>query len=96
MDAPDEDSLRSVVLDNLDAVADTGFSKPISAIKMEDADVIFHCIALHHTILKSKAELDDLCSGLDVLGVRDMIKNHPDLLRPFFTDTREDILTAGI
>ena len=73
-----------------------GLVSPFLRSKMEDADVIFHCIALHHTILKSKAELDDLCSGLDVLGVRDMIKNHPDLLRPFFTDTREDILTAGI
>ena len=38
-------------------------------------------VALHHVILKCKAELDDLKIKLDVLGMRKMIEQFPHILK---------------
>ncbi len=41
-------------------------------------------VALHHVILRSKAELDQFCEGLDLSGVLNAVKCHPSLTRNFF------------
>ena len=79
-----------------DTVIDAGFSKPITNLTLADRDEVIHIIALHHTILKCKAELDDLKNGLGALGVGDMLKYHPDILQSFLTTGSVKPITAGM
>ena len=94
-DAPDEAALRSTVMSATDLVLEAGFSKPIQRLSLVDRDEIINLVSLHHCILKSKAELDDLKNGLGALGVSDIIASYPDLLRPFFTSSGILPITAG-
>ena len=73
-----------------------GFSKPVSLIKMDDREELLHIIALHYTLLRSKAELDPLKMGLEALGVKDAMTAYPDLFENFFTEAGIKPLTAGV
>ena len=52
-------------------------------------------IFLHYTIFRSKAELDQLKAGLNVLGVCDEMKNNPGIFKDYFT-VRVEKLSAGL
>ena len=52
-------------------------------------------LCLHHIILKSKAEMDQLREGLATLGVADIMKKNPKCLESFFVYTQSKTLTAG-
>ena len=79
-------------MDNYNIAADAGFSKPYTTLSMKDREEI----GLHHSILKCKAELDDMRRGLDVLGVGEMMEKYPEILTPFFTAAGVQHITAGI
>lgn len=94
-DAPDESTLRAVASSRVDIVVDAGFTKPTPLLTFTDKQQLIQVIALHHTILKCKAELDDLKGGLAALGVSAMIEKYPDILRPFFTSQGRKSISAG-
>ena len=48
-------------------------------------------VALHQVILKCKAELDDLKTGLDVLGIRKMMEQFLHILKSFFYSVGDEI-----
>lgn len=73
-----------------------GFNKSISTIKLTDKDCIVNIISLHHLILKVKAELDQLKSGLEILGVAAAMKAHSELFQPLFTNMGRAKLTPGM
>lgn len=75
---------------------DCGYSKPIPMITLMDKDSIVNTISLHHLILKVKAELDQLRSGLETLGVAAAMKLNPKLFQPLFTRNGQIELTPGI
>ena len=50
-------------------------------ISLAEKQKVMEIVALHHVILKCKAELDDLEIGLDVLGMRKMIEQFPHILK---------------
>lgn len=50
-----------------------------------DVPTIVQTVTLQHVILDSKAELDQLSEDLSALGVLDVIKTSPNLLRPLLT-----------
>lgn len=50
---------------------------------------------LHHCLLRSKAGLDQLRSGLSTLGVLDVMCKHPTALEPYFVAGKQPPLTAG-
>ena len=64
-------------------------------MEMADKQELIHIITLHHTLLKCKAELDQLKGGLQALGVGDAMKAHPDLFEKFFTEAGLTTMTAG-
>ncbi len=64
-------------------------------MSMADKQELIHTVALHHMVLKCKAELDQLKSGLQVLSVGDAIKAHPGFFEVFFTEAGLTALTAG-
>ena len=51
-------------------------------------------IALHHTLLHCKAEADQFIEGFKVLGVLSAIREHCNLLMPFYTN-KTTKLTPG-
>ena len=82
-------------MEGVDILTEAGFSKPIIKLSLADKSELIQIVALHHTILKCKAELDDLLDGLRSLGIDEMLKTHPNLLQPYFTATGIQALTAG-
>lgn len=82
-------------MEGADLVIEAGFSKPITRLTFADKVELIHIIALHHTILKCKAEVDDLLNGLGALGVDEMLKLYSSLLEPYFTATGIQVLTSG-
>ena len=62
---------------------------------METKEELIKVICLHHILLKSKAELDQLKEGLECLGVLDIMARNSSVLSSFFTYSQQDALTAG-
>ena len=74
-----------------------GFVKPISGIRLYDKDSLVRTLCLHHMILKSKAELDQLKEGLGTLGVATAMESMPDVFIHLFTSNEDNSqLTPGI
>ena len=74
-----------------------GFVKPTSVIKLRDKGDLVRTLCLHHLILKSKAELDQLKEGLHNLRVAAAIESMPDTFWYLFTsNVEESQLTPGI
>ena len=64
-------------------------------VKEKDKVDIIQTMSLHHVILRSKAEIDQFCDGLQACGVLGAVRQHPDLGRPFFTIEGQGHLTTG-
>ncbi len=54
-----------------------------TALLAPDKSEIIQVVALHHVILRSKAELDQFSDGLALCGVLQAIKCHSSLTRSF-------------
>ena len=80
---------------NIDLLTSCGFKKPVTKCTRVDVPTIVQTVTLQHVILDSKAELDQLSEGLCALGVLDVIKTSPNLLRPLLTRSGAVKLTAG-
>lgn len=44
---------------------------PLALLTLHDRDIVVQTVALHHVLLKSKAEMDQFAQGLSSLGVLD-------------------------
>ena len=94
--AVDVDSIRGIAIDNSDLLIGSSVTKPLALINAVDKIDIVQAVSLHHVLLHSKAELDQLfCSGLEALGVLNAVKKHPQLFRCMFTSDGIQKLTAG-
>ena len=49
---------------------------------------------IHDVLLKRKEPLDQLCEGLKTLGILDLIRAHPDLMRSYFVHNDDTCLTS--
>ena len=88
--------LQVIMTSNFNLLLDCGFVKPTTLVKLEDKVEIIQAIALNYAILRSKAELDQFCEGLQSCGVLDAIRKYPQLTRDFFTINGRPQLTSGI
>ena len=75
---------------------ESGYSKPTALIKMPDRDGLVGVLTKNYTILRSKAEFDQLRTGLAVLGVGEALQKYPHLTEPLFVFSQTKPLTAGI
>ena len=53
-------------------------------------------VAAHEAFYIRKLSIDQFCKGLEVLGVLDLIRGHPDLMEPYFVHTAVCILTPAV
>ena len=76
-------------------LVDAGYTKPITHINDATKKEAVKTLALHHCILSVKTELDKLCEGMTVGGIRDCIQKHPQAFRKCFIAGELEPLTAG-
>ena len=87
--------MKKICLENLDCILDSGFIKPICSITLDDRENLIQCIKKHICIFKTKAELDQLKTGLKCLGVGEAMENYPKLMASMFLSEETQCLTAG-
>lgn len=75
---------------------DAGVSMPSNSVKIEDKEKITICIAKHFLIYVCKGELDQLKSGMQHLGVLDLMFRHSALLGPLLTVSGIPQLTSSV
>ena len=81
-------------MNNCDLLVDCGVTKPLAQLTRNDIPQLIKSAALHTTILKVKAELDQFSSGIDEAGALHAIKQYLELFRCMFVDQSE-VITAG-
>ncbi len=62
-DATTVDDVRKLAGEQFDLLSSCGFVKPTSSISLDDRAVIVKALFLHHTLLQSKAEIDQYNYG---------------------------------
>ena len=74
-------SRDNVVYKNLMQLLKHDNSKAISLITMDQKEeLMVKVMKMHFTFCRCKGELDQLCSGLDTMGVTDALEHHQDFL----------------
>ena len=91
----DRQSLREICFRAIDVTLDAGYSPPVTAIEMEGREELVRTLMLHHVLLRHKAVLDQLKSGLATLGILDAMQKHPEAFESYFRADKHQILTAG-
>ncbi len=75
-------------------ICDTGYRKPLVNVTVSDKGEVKQ-ILRDNTIIKTKAEIDQFCSGLQTLDVLDMVKKHPSLMSAYFIP-QPNVLNKGM
>ena len=70
-EAEDEKALRNVCLEGIDLTMEAGYTKPIASIAMSEREELKDVLMCHYTLYHNKAVMDQLKSGLCILGVGD-------------------------
>lgn len=68
---------------------------PLALVTLEDRNTIVKTVALHHVLLKCKAEMDQFAQGLCALGVLEAMKAHTSLFAEYFSADGLSSLVAG-
>ena len=86
--------LQSVCETYVDVIVDSGYTLPLREIRISSKHILIRTIILYATVLKNKAVLDQLKSGLSCLGVLGAITKNPKVFESFFVKGKTT-LTAG-
>ena len=86
--------MQELALKHADILEGSGFLKPFISLTLKDRVCMVQTIALQHTLLHCKAEADQFIEGFKVLGVLSAIREHCNLLMPFYTN-KTTKLTPG-
>ena len=71
-----------------------GVSQPVTSIKCSSREKIVSAIAMHYCVVRVKAELDQIVTGLDVLKIGDLVQANPQKMRELFVHFKPLPLTA--
>ena len=63
---------------------ETGYDKPLSQLQKDDVESLQAALTDYHCMIKVKAAMDQFLEGLQMGGVADYIKTHPQLLTHSF------------
>ena len=83
-------------MESCSEIIECGFTKPLPRLTTVDKIDLIQTVTLHYVLLRTKAEMDQFAEGLRALGVLDVIRKYPELLRLFFTNKGMQTLTAGL
>lgn len=88
-----DESVEDICTEHEDELRQVGCR--IGSLKWKNKESIMQSIKLHHVLLKSKAELDQLIDGLGALGVLKSIRENNSLFERLFVASHCDMLNAG-
>ncbi len=91
----DNSSLKAVVARNCCPLVEVGFVKAAHTVTLDDKPTMIRSLTTHH-ILRCKAELDQFREGLQALNVAEYMTNNIEMMRPLFTASQQESVTAGI
>ena len=80
----------------MEILLESGYSKPITTITVSSKQELISTLIFHYTLYRNKAVLDQMKSGLNVLGVAQAMSKYQDILQPFFVCGKQAPLTAGL
>ena len=80
-----DNDLLKAVQQSANLMYASGYGKPLSLVSMTDKDDIIHCLTLQCTVVKHKAELDQILEGFDVLRMMPLLRKHRSLLQVLMT-----------
>lgn len=86
-------SLRDVVTQYFDILVYCGMVKPSTSLSLADRPDIVQAVALHHVLLRPKAELDH---GLRACRILVYIRANSALVKNYFTIAGHPKLTSGM
>ena len=92
--AEDAQALQQVCLQAVDTTIGAGYTLPVTSVQLGDRDHLIQTLRLHYVLLRSKAVLDQLITGLSCLGVLDSIRENPGLFEPYFIADEQAKLTS--
>ena len=92
--AEDAQALRQVCLQAVDTTIGAGYTLPGTSLQLGDRGHLIQTLRLHYVLLRSKAVLDQLITGLSSLGVLDSIRENPGMFEPYFIADEQAKLTS--
>ena len=94
--ASDQRNLTEICVRETDTIIESGYTLPMTSVTMTGKEELVNTLMLHHTLLRNKAELDQLKSGLSCLGVLNAMCQNPAVMEPFFVAGKRQKLNAGM
>ena len=82
-------------MDACDVLVDCGFTKPIAQLTVQVIPQLVKSTALHMTILRVKAEIDQFMDRINDAGTLHAIQKYPDFVCPMFVASQANNVTAG-
>ena len=74
---------------------DTGYRKALCLLTVCDKEELTKTLRDYHTLIKTKAEMDQLCEGLESLNVLENIRKYSSLMKPLFV-AQPTVLDKGM
>ena len=96
LDSKSVEDLHSLLnSDEYDFRYDLGVATNVQSVQLGDKENIVMQLANHFTIFQCKAELDQILCGLsETLGLLDLVRGNPIIMRPLFVKATKPPLTA--
>ena len=94
--ATNNQNLREIAVNNGDVLIKSSLTMPLAFVSLHDRDTIIQTVALHHVLLKSKAEMDQFLVGLAALVVLDAMRANSDLFKDYFIVDGRPSLGPGV
>lgn len=82
--------------DSFDFRFEVGVTDVASRLELHDRARIVQSLSTHFTVIRVKAQLDQLIEGLMALGVYDLLKSNPRMMRRLLTYNPEPLTTDFI
>ena len=94
-ESANDEELQITAVDITNCLLECGITKPLAQLKTGDVPSHVRSIALHATVLKVKAALDQFVDGLKESCLLQNIREYPHLFRDLFVKST-DCLDSGM
>lgn len=96
MNAASSEELQTLKNDGIlqDLLVNAGWLKDITA---DNKNLALQVLMVHFILIKRKEPIEQFCKGLKTLGVLDLMRKYPDMMRSYFVkDTSTQLTSADI
>ena len=88
-----DESVANICSQHATDIEHVGYIVPMPSLK--DKPKLIRSIKLHHVLLKNKAELDQMISGMEKSGLLTEIRKTVAIFEPLFIASKMICLTSG-